>query len=86
MTIKSRNCYPLRLHTKFHMLSIFFSVDSRVQDEVNNQTRYECNITVVGQISNATLQSRVEQVAGSLFQLLPGVVIENEYRVSCKFG
>ena len=57
-------------------------VDRRVQDEVNNQTRYECNITVEGQINNATLQSRVEQVAESL---LPRVVVENEYRVSCKF-
>ena len=67
-------------------LFFFMCVDRRVQDEVNNQTRYECNITVEGHINNATLQSRVEQVAGSLFQLLPGVVIENEYRVSCKFG
>ena len=74
------------MHTKFHVLPIYFCVDRRVQDEVNNQTRYECNITVVGQITSSALQSQVERVAESLFRLLPGVVVENEYRVSCKFG
>ena len=74
------------MHTKLHMLPIFFCVDRRVQDEVNNQTRYECNITVVGQITSSALQSQVERVAESLFELLPGVVVESEYRVSCKFG
>ena len=59
--------------------------DRRLIDEQNNQTRYECTIRVVPQINNLTLQSRIEEVAPSLSRLLPGVVIENEYRVSCKF-
>ena len=71
---------------KISYVTYFFCVDRRVQDEVNNQTRYECNITVVGQITSSALQSQVERVAESLFQLLPEVVVENEYRVSCKFG
>ena len=60
--------------------------DRRLIDEENNQTRYECTIEVVPQINNLTLRSRIEEVALSLSQLLPGVVIGNEHRVSCKFS
>ena len=65
---------------------IFFCFDRRLIDEENNQTRYECTIQVMPQINNLTLRSRIEEVAPSLSTLLPGVVIENEYRVSCKFS
>ena len=54
-------------------------------DEENNQTRYECIIQVVPPIDSPTLQSHIEEVASSLSSLLPGVVIGNEHRVSCKF-
>ena len=60
--------------------------DRRLIDEENNQTRYECTIRVVPPIDSLTLQSRIEEVALSLSRLLPGVVIENEHRVSCKFS
>ena len=61
-------------------------LDRRLIDEKNNQTRYECTIKVAPQITSPTLQSRIVEVAPSLSQLLPGVVIENEHRVSCKFS
>ena len=66
------------------MLSVF--VDRRLIDEENNETRYECTIRVTPQIDNLTLQSHIEEVASSLSSLLPGVVIRNEHRVSCKFS
>ena len=65
-------------------IPFIFCFDRRLIDEENKQARYECTIRVVPQINNLTLQSRIEEVAPSLSRLLPGVVIENEYRVSCK--
>ena len=65
-------------------IPFIFCFDRRLIDEENNQTRYECKIRVFPQIDSLTLQSHIEVVASSLSGLLPGVVIENEYRVSCK--
>ena len=66
-----------------YVLSVF--VDRRLIDEENNETRYECIIRVAPQINSLTLLSCTEEVASSLSSLLPGVVIGNEHRVSCKF-
>ena len=68
-----------------HVVNVF-CFDRRLIDEENNQTRYECTIKVFPQIDSLTLRSRIVEVAPSLSRLLPGVVIENEYRVSCKFA
>ena len=67
-----------------HVSSVF-CFDRRLIDEENNQTRYECTIQVMPQINTLTLQACIEEVAPSLSTLLSGVVIENEYEVSCKF-
>ena len=61
------------------------TVDRRVIDEENNQTRYECTIQVAQQINDLTLQSRIDEVAPFLSGLLPEVVLGSEYKVSCKF-
>ena len=60
--------------------------DRRVTDEENNQTRYECTIRVPSQINDLTLRFRIDEIPPSLSRLLPGVLIENEHRVSCKFS